>query len=413
MPDLVRLVTRKGKQVVNAKIKAIDKNFFEKSDGDIQALIVDVDTRDLIRIVLDSEDWRNKADVNDYLGLKDFKILEDAFEENVRVYLRLRSNVNKSIKRTALSSDAYKFFYFNNGITITCDTFSYPKTVRSPIIELSNIQVVNGGQTIHALYEAFIEDPSKFEDMDILCRIYRTANVELSTNIAEYTNSQNPVSRRDIRSIDWMQQRLEQEFLVKNLFYERKKNQHRDKAKGARLDAEKVGQVLMTFYNGMPAEAKNKKRLIFGDKYDEVFDDSVNADKVLLGYRLFEKIENEKSEIKDELIKDPNRYEKDSFILHASYYLLYLLSELSEKIGLERSQENINKIWKLYPLAKNILISIIKKEEASLEGYKEKYSHAAFFKSNKPKTRFETYDRETLEHWIAEGKKLVGTKGAA
>ena len=56
MTDLVSSATAQGHKQVNGKIKAIDKNFFEKSDGDIRALILDVDAKDLIRLVLNDDD---------------------------------------------------------------------------------------------------------------------------------------------------------------------------------------------------------------------------------------------------------------------------------------------------------------------------------------------------------------------
>ena len=56
-----------------------------------------------------------------------------------------------------LVSCKLRFFYYNNGITVTCSHFEYPKQVRNPIINLENLQIVNGSQTIHALFEAFNE----------------------------------------------------------------------------------------------------------------------------------------------------------------------------------------------------------------------------------------------------------------
>ena len=200
----------------------------------------------------------------------------------MRVYLRQRSRVNRNIKSTILSSDNHRFFYFNNGITITCAKFTYPKTQRGPLIELENLQVVNGSQTIHTLYEAFLENSDQLNDVEVLCRIYETKSGVLTTKIAEYTNSQNPVISRDIRSIDYAQQKLESEFKAKGLYYERKKNQYSGHDRNLRIDAEKVGQVLFALFNGMPGEAKNKKRLIFAEKYEEIFNrpyTGLNSDK--------------------------------------------------------------------------------------------------------------------------------------
>lgn len=70
-----------------------------------------MDARDLIRIVLNDEIVRNKSDMNDseYETIKSFQVLEDAFDNNVRTYLR-KSSINKNIKTTALSEEDNKFF---------------------------------------------------------------------------------------------------------------------------------------------------------------------------------------------------------------------------------------------------------------------------------------------------------------
>ena len=113
MYDIVKSFTKKGKKIVNAKFRAMNRYLFEKSDGDIRALILDMDTRDLIRMVLDDDEIRNKVDIENYNDMKNFVILEDAFEDNVRVYLKQRSKINRNIKNTALSGDNHRFFYYN------------------------------------------------------------------------------------------------------------------------------------------------------------------------------------------------------------------------------------------------------------------------------------------------------------
>jgi AIPR protein len=386
MPDLIKYIVSTGKQTINGSIKAIDKGYFEKSDGNIRALIANVDARDLVRIVLDDETIRNKTDINDndYEMIKEFKILEDVFDDNVRTYLK-KSSINKNIKTTALSEDNNKFFYYNNGVTLTCNSFSY-SIRRSPIIELENIQVVNGSQTIHSLYEAFLEDSSKFSDIEILCRICEVKDPNLSTRIAEYTNSQNPVKSRDIRSVDFIQLSLEKEFLVNERFYERKKNQYTDKPLSSRIDAEKAGQVLMAFFNRSPYEAKNRKGSIFGDKYEEVFSEDVNADKVWLAHKLFEKIELEKNRIKSEIVNNQLLFENKSYIIHASYYILYIMGELARRKDIALNYSKFQEILNLYNYAVSIIEIIISKEKTAVS---KKYTHSAFFRSNKIKKYFE------------------------
>lgn len=389
MPHLVSRLTRRGKKLVNARIRAIDKNLFEKSDGDIRALIVDFDARDLLRIVMDDERVRHEVDLSDYSVLQQHQILEDAFEDNVRVYLKQRTKINRNIRETALSDDAHRFFYFNNGITITCSHFDYPKQVRAPIIELENLQVVNGSQTIHALFDAFSENSSKFNSMDVLCRIYETRNESLSTDIAEYTNSQNPVTTRDIRSNDFVQKKLERELEALGYFYERKKSQHINRAKHKKIDAEKAGQALLAFFNKMPAEAKARKKIIFAEKYDEVFSDSITADSVLIAVRLFDDIERRKLKRKREILEDVTSYEDESFILHATYYILHILSELSDRQQIDKVNCNYDLIMNMYDEAVALVRQAIQAEKDRLQGYKEKYNHRLFFVGNNAKLRLQ------------------------
>lgn len=408
MEELVNLLTKKGKMVVNAKIQAIDKQFFERSDGDVKALIVNVDVPHLLRICVDNEDLRNNTNLDDYKILKKYDILDDAFEDNVRVYLKQRSKINRNIKSTALSDESHRLFYYNNGITITCVHFEYPSgSRRSPIIELHDLQVVNGSQTIHALFEAFQDDPSKFENMTILCRIYETANKLLSTNIAEYTNSQNPVKTRDIRSIDFIQIKLEKEFEALGYFYERKKNQYSGKPKAKRLDSEKVGQVLMSFYNGMPAEAKDKKRLIFAEKYDDVFPDSINADRILLAVLLSKRVEDEKAKIRQRIFKDGKAdfgvYKQEGALLYGSYWILYVLSKIASFLNIESNKENADKIWKYYPAAVKIIKDVWTQEIENEKDTAGAIAYEPFFKKNKPmKNLTQILDTDKIKAYLTE-----------
>jgi hypothetical protein len=382
--EWVNLITRRGKRKLNAKIRAIDKNYFEKSYGDIRALIANFDAKDLVRIILDNDALRDRADLEDYELLAQSEILEDAFEDNVRVYLKQRTKINRNIKETALSDERHRFFYYNNGITITCDKFKYDQR-RAPIVEIENIQVVNGSQTLHALFEAFKEDTSCLDDIDLLVRIYETENDQLTTRIAEYTNSQNPVSSRDIRAIDYMQIKLEVELNSKGYFYERKKNQFNYKPKKLRIDAEKAGQVLMAFYNELPSEAKNNKSTIFSDKYDDVFNDQINASKLLLPFLLYEKIEDRKNIWRENNAANSSYQSDKIYLSYATYYILYVFKKINGVLKCDYSEDNLEEIWAYYELTLSIIEKTIRKEKK----VKTAASLMSFFKHGKPKKYIE------------------------
>lgn len=143
---------------INAKFKVAEKELFEKSDGDIRALIVNVRADELIRTIVDDEEIRNNVNFENYEIIKEKAIIENIFYDNVRLYKKNKTRINRGIIATAESKEENsKFFYYNNGITVTCTSFSFPK-ISQPTITVENMQIVNGSQTLHALFEVAQKD---------------------------------------------------------------------------------------------------------------------------------------------------------------------------------------------------------------------------------------------------------------
>lgn len=406
MPELVRSLTKGSLRQADAKVRAMSDQWFGKDAGDIQSLILTLPIQELLRIVIDDAALRDEADLSSHGVIAQKEILEDVFDENIRPYLKQRTSINKNIKRTALAPESSRFFYFNNGITLTCEGLSYNRSQKMPLVELRSIQVVNGGQTIHALHEAFKEDQTYFSTMEILCRIYKTENRELRTSIAEYTNSQNPVNNRDIRSLDDVQIKLETEFRTLGYYYERKKRQHAIEPRSKRIDAERAGQVLMAFYHDLPGEAKNEKRFIFNkDKYySKVFSDEVKADKILVASSLFDLIEAEKAEVRSKVNRSPTSYPKHEYLFYASYYLLWAISKIAEIKRIDLKYANVDKLKALYTPATKLIQSLVKSQKQRLSKSDEQYSHASFFKYSEPKDRFEELKAKGKLKGVIESK---------
>lgn len=405
--EFVQGIASADKKILNGKFRIDSESLFERSDGDIRALILSVNALDLLRMISDDESLRENIDAEAELMFC-ANICEDAFNDNVRIYQSQKNRINKSIANTALSETEHaKFFYYNNGITITCSSFSYPRGPKFPIVELKNLQIVNGSQTLHALYEAMKqnqENVDRLANVELLCRIYELKEPQYSSRIAEYTNSQNPVTTRDIRSIDVVQQNLEAEFRTKGFYYERKKNQHQDQPKRKRIDASLAGQVLMAFYNEMPTEAKNDKKLIFGEKYDQVFDEDMTAEKVLLAYELFIKIENEKKEyIKQKAELGNKEAERKSYLPYVSFFVLYAMKLVAKTKKIELTFANLSSIFGNYSIA----IALIEKAIDQEKKYGESYSNSAFFKSARPKAYITDYVRRCGDDISEERVKKV------
>jgi hypothetical protein len=386
--EIVNLITRRNRRRIDAKIRAIDNKLFDKIDGDIRALIVNFDAKDVLRMISNNEDVRHNANFSNFEEIKDMGLADDAFEDNVRLYLKKKTTINANIFATALSDENYKFFYYNNGITLTCDRFSYPGGMRNPIITIENLQVVNGGQTLHTLSEALGKDPKKLSSVNILCRLYETKDKELSSKIAEFTNSQNPVNNRDIHSIDILQIKLEKEFDSIGYFYERKKSQFSDKPKSKRIDAEKLGQAVLAFYGEKPSEAKNEKRKIFADFYDDIFNTNLRANEGLIAYQLYEFVEEEKARRKNDIVTD---YENKGFISYSTYWILFMMHQIVSMLSIKASEKHFEGIKSLYVDIIDILQVFVNSERENRNKKDSLYTHGQFFKYNTVKKYWEQY----------------------
>ncbi len=318
--DLVNKLLENKFQKIDGEINFIDKDYFDRSDGSLKAIVATVSATDLINLVEDKEHPE--------------KINESAFDDNCRIYLKLKNPINQNIYDTALSDENYKFFYLNNGVTIVCDKCDYTPNSRSPRASLKNLQIVNGGQTTRALFEAYQKDKEKIQDVLVLVRICETNDRKLTEKISETTNSQTPVSNRDLRANDIIQKSLEEQFEQIGYFYERKKNLYLDESKELRLDNELLGQLYLAYYSNLPSEAKNQKSKVFGDRYELIFnEDEINAERMLLPYKLYLPFEQKKREIQSRKRKKEMVGENETFISHATFHLVNAVKFIAEGEG--------------------------------------------------------------------------------
>jgi hypothetical protein len=355
-----KLLERKFKKV-NGTIRFVEKQYFDRSDGSLRGIVATVAATDVIKLV---EDPNNPSNIN-----------EDVFNDNARIYLKLQNKINTSIHDTALSDENFEFWYLNNGITITCDECSYIPNSRTPTVTLKNMQIVNGGQTTHALFDAYLEDPEKIDNVLLLVRICQTTDYRISEKISETTNRQTPVVSRDLHANDRIQKQLEEELRMLNYFYERKKNQYANEQKSQRLDSELLAQLYLTYYLDMPSEAKNSKVVVFGNKYDDIFNEEITASKMLLPYRIYLPLEERKKEIQRKKRNKTPINEEDAFLSRATFHILNAVKIVAEKEFIDLSRTD--GIAEATQKALKYIEDVIKVEE----GKRGKlYTHDKFFK---------------------------------
>jgi hypothetical protein len=131
-------------------------------------------------------------------------------EQNVRVYLQGRGKVNKGIRQT-LEHEPGMFFAYNNGLSATAEAVRTKSAGGAlQIVGISNLQIVNGGQTtasIHAALRRKTDLSGVFVQMKISIVPDTRAN-EVVPSISRYANSQNLIYEADFFATHPFHQRI-------------------------------------------------------------------------------------------------------------------------------------------------------------------------------------------------------------
>ena len=124
-------------------------------------------------------------------------------EANVRSFLQARAATNKGIARTIRDTPDL-FFSYNNGISATADLVDVaegPDGLR--ITTITNLQIVNGGQTTGSVHAALKTSKENLKDVFIqmkLTVVPRDQSEDIVPKISEYANTQNKVNAADFFS---------------------------------------------------------------------------------------------------------------------------------------------------------------------------------------------------------------------
>ena len=124
-------------------------------------------------------------------------------EQNVRSFLQVRGNINKGIRATIMNNPEM-FFAYNNGITATARDVETAETANGlVVVSLTDLQIVNGGQTTASLFHTNRKDKASLENIFVqmkLSVIDEEKSEEVVPKISEYANTQNKVNAADFFS---------------------------------------------------------------------------------------------------------------------------------------------------------------------------------------------------------------------
>ena len=223
---------------------------------------------------------------------------EKLLERNIRRYLGLHGNrVNEVIRATLSSNAPENFYFFNNGITLVCDKFTYNALQQGDFqIKVKNLQIVNGGQSCMTILKTAEELEKNGQALpaqaSVLIRLYELSsdNDDVVLQITHATNSQNPVDLKDLRANDVRQQQLEQS--IQNLGYSYRRKRMDATTKATDITTGAAAEAVLAIWRKAPHQAKFLTREHFGKLYDTIFSESLNGTQVVIAALLYRIAEN-------------------------------------------------------------------------------------------------------------------------
>jgi hypothetical protein len=172
------------------------------------------------------------VNVNQLIRLVDRYSNNELFEKNVRLFLGVGKEVNRRIISTVTGNESAWFGFMNNGVSITADAVhvGLPPSGKKVRVRLENMQIINGCQTVNALYHAkyALDLKDRFQgNSNVMVRIYQVApeNKTFLDALIVATNSQNAIRPEDLLSNDSIQRTLQQIYGEYRVGYERKEGE--------------------------------------------------------------------------------------------------------------------------------------------------------------------------------------------
>jgi hypothetical protein len=213
------------------------------------------------------------VNVNQLIRLVDRYSNNELFERNVRHFLGVTKDVNRRIIATVTSDRSNWFAFMNNGVSITADRVVVDPPPKGGLVDvkLDNMQIINGCQTVNALYHAK-SDPEyrdKFQgNTSVHVRIYHVdpANHEFLEALIIATNSQNAIRAEDLISSDQLQVDLDLFFQRIGVRYQRKQGGRAQSLAWLELTKEAAATAFMAaFWKCFAARLRNSasRREIF------------------------------------------------------------------------------------------------------------------------------------------------------
>lgn len=214
-------------------------------------------------------------------GIVDGKL----FRRNVRQSLGTTNKVNRAMRDTLVHPEKAKyFFFFHNGITALCRSFSFSDDHRK--LRVKALAVVNGCQSLSTIYATGgkVAEKSAAERGSVLFRFYEVQQYDLGEAISINTNSQSAVKPRDLRSNDRYMREIKTRYesRIPGAYFITKRGEQRpaDKEAAKCVESPDYAKMVVSWQCQRPNLATNEKKL-FDELYKTVFHQVLDAQSIL------------------------------------------------------------------------------------------------------------------------------------
>ena len=229
---------------------------------------------------------------------------EGLLQRNIRIDQR-ETPTNRSIEATCTGPQAANFLHFNNGVTFLCEKAAYDPFQQAIILDKG--QVVNGGQTIRAIWRV---SKRTILDSGVLVparAITSSGDKDFANNVAVNQNNQNKVGTGFLRSNDQRVVQLDHALASRGYYLERREGELKSLTEQEmETIKQRIGHQSLedriiklkegaqaytaTFYQQPEIAKKNPKKIFLssedGGQFEKIFSTDMTAEKVIIAHKI-------------------------------------------------------------------------------------------------------------------------------
>jgi hypothetical protein len=342
------------------------------------------------------------------------------FAKNLRKFTG-STEVNEGIKGTLLGEPS-RFWYFNNGITILCNSLKKKPMGGSKrttgVFVCEGVSVVNGAQTVGCIGEIATSSPDALAEARVAVRLISLAKCpeQFGTDITRAANTQNRIERRDFAALDPEQDRLRSELhleLGKSYFY-KSGDTPGPQSDGCTIEEATVALACANTDPWLAVQAKREVGRLWEDitkaPYKLLFNATLTA---LRMWRLVEILRIVDSALKKE--QETRSGRERMVAVHGNRIILHQVCRIIGVENLDEPHDDFDKVKaSAQALTPGVLDSLFKYVEAEFPGA---YTNSLFKNATKCKTLTERMaadlpvgSKQTVHP--AKGKRQRTKKGA-